>query len=138
DAAVFARYFDTKSEKLGDDFRGYIFKNQTQINKGNLQQIVKKFGDDNKAPIPFVLDPDGKLKAKILADRDLCNQVGLQHTPTIFIVGNGGDAPPPMEVTDRSQMGSMIEDMQQKAKPVAGSAAAKKKSAPTEAQKKAN
>src|ERR1700686_101638 len=25
DAAVFARYFDTKSQKLGDDFRGYIF-----------------------------------------------------------------------------------------------------------------
>ena len=29
DAAVFARYFDTKSQKLGDDFRGYIYKNQT-------------------------------------------------------------------------------------------------------------
>jgi len=31
DAAVYARYFDTKSQKLGDDFRGYIYKNQTQI-----------------------------------------------------------------------------------------------------------
>src|SRR5436305_14956054 len=27
DAAVFARFFDTKSEKLGNDFRGYIYQN---------------------------------------------------------------------------------------------------------------
>src|SRR5215467_6894533 len=27
DAAILARYFDTKSEKLGQDFRGYIFQN---------------------------------------------------------------------------------------------------------------
>src|SRR5690242_5320556 len=33
DAAVYARYFDTKSEKLGDDFRGYIYQNQPQIDK---------------------------------------------------------------------------------------------------------
>ncbi|HEX3585779.1 MAG TPA: thioredoxin domain-containing protein, partial [Candidatus Angelobacter sp.] len=71
DAAVFARYFDTKSQKLGEDFRGYIFKNQTQIDKQNLRQYVDKFANDNKAPVPFVLDPDGQLKAKIIADRDL-------------------------------------------------------------------
>src|SRR5438445_9372608 len=43
DAAVFARYFDTKSEKLGDDFRAYIFKNQSLIDKSNLRQYVDKF-----------------------------------------------------------------------------------------------
>src|SRR5947209_13378573 len=53
DAAVFARYFDSKSEKLGDDFRGYIFKNQNQIDKSNLRQYVQKFADDNKTPLPF-------------------------------------------------------------------------------------
>src|SRR5262249_58109389 len=30
DAAIWARYFDTKSEKLGNDFRGYIYRNQVQ------------------------------------------------------------------------------------------------------------
>src|SRR5262245_32369589 len=35
DAAVYARYFDTKSEKLGNDFRGYIYQNQPQITKDN-------------------------------------------------------------------------------------------------------
>src|ERR1700756_5718607 len=81
DAAVFARYFDTKSQKLGEDFRGYIYKNQTQIDKQNLRQYVDKFASENKSPIPFVLDPDGQLKAKIIADRNLGSQIGLQHTP---------------------------------------------------------
>src|SRR5215470_10375515 len=30
EAAIWARYFDTKSEKLGNDFRGYIYRNQVQ------------------------------------------------------------------------------------------------------------
>jgi protein-disulfide isomerase len=115
DAAVFARYFDTKSQKLGEDFRGYIYKNQTQIDKQNLRQYVDKFANDNKAPIPFVLDPDGQLKAKIIADRTLGTQIGLQHTPTIFVIGNGGPATPPIEIDDYSKIGQAVEEMLQKA-----------------------
>lgn len=117
DAAVFARYFDTKSEKLGNDFRGYIFKNQPQITKDNLRQYVDKFGNDNKAPLPFAPDPEGKLKDKVIADRTLGTQIGLQHTPTIFVVGDGGPATPPVEVNDRSQLGQIVQDMLAKAPP---------------------
>jgi protein-disulfide isomerase len=117
DAAVFARYFDTKSQKLGDDFRGYIFQNQQQINKQNLRQYVDKFGSDNKAPLPFVIDPEGKLKEKVIADRNMGNQIGLAHTPTIFIIGNGGAATPAVEVDDRGKLGEIIEDMLQKTTP---------------------
>lgn len=119
DAAVFARYFDTKSQKLGEDFRGYIFKNQTQIDKQNLRQYVDKFASDNKAPIPFVLDPDGQLKAKILADRDMGTKLGLQHTPTIFVIGNGGAATPPVEIDDYSKISQTVAEMLQKAPPAA-------------------
>ncbi|HKV91183.1 MAG TPA: thioredoxin domain-containing protein [Candidatus Angelobacter sp.] len=122
DAAVFARYFDTKSEKLGNDFRGYIFKNQTEINKGNLRQYVEKFGNDNKVPLPFAPDPEGKLKDKVIADRDLGTQIGLQHTPTIFVVGDGGPATPAVEVNDRSQLGQIVDDMLAKAPPARGAA----------------
>jgi protein-disulfide isomerase len=115
DAAVFARYFDTKSQKLGEDFRGYIYKNQPQIDKQNLRQYVDKFANDNKTPIPFVLDPDGQLKAKIIADRTLGTQIGLQHTPTIFVIGNGGPATPPIEIDDYSKIGQAVETMLQKA-----------------------
>jgi protein-disulfide isomerase len=132
DAAVFARYFDTKSQKLGDDFRAYIFKNQTQIDKQNLRQFVDKFANDNKTPIPFVLDPDGQLKGKVIADRDLGNKIGLQHTPTIFVIGNGGASTPPVEVDDFSKIGQTVEDMLQKAP----AAAPAKKAAPKKATTK--
>lgn len=115
DAAVYARYFDTKSQKLGDDFRGYIYTNQTQIDKTNLRQYVEKFANENKAPLPFVLDPAGQLKAKVVADRDLGNQIGLKGTPLIFVVGNGGAATPPVEVSDYSKLGQTVEDMLKKA-----------------------
>ena len=71
DAAVYARYFDTKSEKLGDEFRGYIFQNQPQITKQNLRDYAAKFGNDHNEPLPFAVDPEGKLKDKINADRTL-------------------------------------------------------------------
>jgi protein-disulfide isomerase len=137
DAAVFARYFDTKSEKLGDDFRGYIFQNQPQIDKQNLRQWVDKFASTNNSPIPFVLDPDGQFKNKIQADRQMGNQIGLQHTPTIFVVGNGGAATPAVEVEDRTKLGQIIEDMLQKAPaaPAAKKPAAKKTTAKKAAKK---
>lgn len=115
DAAVYARFFDTKSQKLGDDFRGYIFKSQINITAQNLRQFVQKFADDNKVPLPFAIDPSGSLKQKVLDDQTLGQQIGLQHTPTIFVVGNGGAATPFVEVTDRAQLAQIIEDMQRKA-----------------------
>jgi protein-disulfide isomerase len=117
DAAVFARYFDSKSEKLGVDFRGYIYQNQPQITKQNLRQYADKFANDNKSPLPFAVDPEGKLKDKIIADRDLGTQIGLQHTPTIFVVGNGGAATPAVEVEDRTKLDQIIEDMLAKTTP---------------------
>jgi protein-disulfide isomerase len=135
DAAVFARYFDSKSEKLGDDFRGYIFQNQQQIDKGNLRQYVDKFASDHKTPVPFVLDPEGQFKAKILADREMGTQMGLQHTPTIFVIGNGGAATPAVEVEDRTKLDQIIEDMLQKAPAPAAKKPAAKKAAKKTAKK---
>ena len=134
DAAVYARYFDTKSQQLGNDFRGYIYKNQQQIDKQNLRQWVDKFAGDNKAPLPFVFDPDGQLRAKVIADRDMGNQIGLQHTPTIFVIGNGGAATPPIEVDDYSKLDQFIEEMLQKSPAPASTPA--KKAAPKKAPAK--
>jgi protein-disulfide isomerase len=128
-AAVLARFFDTKSQKLGDDYRGYIYKNQQQIvDEGTLQQFTQKFADDNKVPLPFAVDPDGKLTEKVKEDRLLGQKIGLEHTPTIFVVGNGATASPFVEVVDRDQLSQIIEDMLKKAGPAtpAKSAPAKK------------
>src|SRR5262249_52070668 len=70
DAAVYARFFDTQSQKLGNDFRGYIYQNQPQINAGNLRQYVEKFANDNHVALPVAVDPQGKLKAEVQADRE--------------------------------------------------------------------
>src|SRR5215469_1602564 len=115
EAAVYARYFDTKSEKLGNDFRGYIYQNQPQISPENLHQYIQRFADQNKVPLPFAVDPQGKLKEKIQTDYALGQRIGLEHTPTIFVVGNGGPATPFVEVVNRDQLTQIIEDMQQKA-----------------------
>ncbi len=132
DAAVYARFFDTKSEKTGDDFRGYIFQNQPNITRDNLRQYVQKFADDNKVPLPFAIDPEGKLKDKVKADYALGQQIGLEHTPTIFVIGRGGPSTPFVEVVDREKLSQIIEDMQKKA----GSAApAKATPAATRARK---
>ncbi|HEY2498462.1 MAG TPA: thioredoxin domain-containing protein [Candidatus Angelobacter sp.] len=135
DAAVYARYFDSKSEKLGDDFRGFIFQNQPQIDKQNLRQFVDKFATQNNTAVPFVLDPGDQFKGKVLADRQLGTQIGLQHTPTIFIVGNGGPATPAVEVDDRSKLDQIIEDTLSKAPASTKKTPAKKASTKKTAKK---
>lgn len=115
DAAVYARFFDTKSQKLGDEFRGYIYQNQPNITPDNLRQYVQKFADDNKVPLPFAIDPEGKLKEKVKTDYALGQRIGLEHTPTIFVLGQGAVSSPFVEVVDRDQLSQIIEDMQKKA-----------------------
>ncbi len=104
EAAINARYFDTKSQKLGDDYRLYIFANQNSITKGNLRGITEKWAEDHKIVLPFVLDPSGELSAKVEADRQLGARIPLDHTPTIYIVNDSGRGMPVVEVTDLSQL----------------------------------
>lgn len=115
DAAVYARYFDTKSQQIGNDFRGFMYQNQPNVTRDNLRQFVQKFADDNKVPLPFNIDPDGKLKAKVQADYDLGQRINLEHTPTIFVIGQGASSTPFVEVVDRAKLSEYIEDMQKQA-----------------------
>lgn len=114
EAAIFARLFDESSEKIGNDFRGYIYRNQSLITKANLRQYVDKFASDNKVPVPFAVDADGKLKAKILADRDLGTQLGIQGTPAIYVVGTGGA---PAAVTQYDKLDQVVQEMLAKSPP---------------------
>ncbi len=124
EAAVDARYFDTKSQKLGDDFRGYIYENQPNITMQNLHDYVQKFGDEHQTPLPFAVDPEGKLKEKIEADRSLGEKAGLVHTPTVFVIGRANGPTPFVEVTDMDKLGQEIENMKQKVGPAAPAKAA--------------
>jgi protein-disulfide isomerase len=110
EAAVLANWFEKQSPKLGTDFRMYIFKNQPLITPGNLRQFADKFAAEHSQQLPFVIDPNGELTAKINADKALGQRVGIEHTPTIYIVTN---TKPAIEVVDRTQLFPMIERVKQ-------------------------
>ncbi len=85
-AAIIARYFDQTSKDMGNQFRDYMFANQTQINPDNLRRYADTFAASRKMALPFVIDPQGKLAALITEDKNLGQKIGLDHTPTIYIV----------------------------------------------------
>ncbi|HUA91974.1 MAG TPA: thioredoxin domain-containing protein [Terracidiphilus sp.] len=87
DAAVRARWFDMKSKALGDEYRDEVFANQPSIyNVVALNQFTQKFAQSHGISLPFAFDPQGKLEAAVQADTDLGRRMGIDATPTIFIV----------------------------------------------------
>jgi protein-disulfide isomerase len=110
-AAVFARYFDTHSKQLGNEFRDYVFENQLEINLQNLRSFAEKFAAARKIDLPFVIDPQGKLAAQVNADRDLGKAIKLDHTPTVYIVSSRNPSKPYIEVKDNNQLYSTIDAM---------------------------
>ena len=120
EAAVWARYFDKTSADLGNEFRKFIYANQTQITRDNLQQWAQKFAAENKTDVPSEKDPDAKLSALVKADYLLGQRIGVEHTPTIWVVGNSGVSQPLVEeVKVREKLEQMMNDMAGKAQPVA-------------------
>ena len=111
-AAVIAHYFDTQSKDLGNQFRDYIFQHQPEITPDNLQSFAQRFAVEHKTDLPFVVDPQGKLAAEVNADKELGRKVGIQHTPTIYVVSSRNPARPFIEVTDTSQLFQLIEAVQ--------------------------
>ena len=111
-AAVYARWFDTKSKQLGDDYRDYIFANQISIETpGQLTQITRQIRRrSRRLALPFAVDPQGQLAALVNADYALGQRVGIEHTPTIWVVLAGGKNPPWVEITDRSKLYQIIDE----------------------------
>jgi protein-disulfide isomerase len=111
DAAILARYFDTHSVKVGNEFRDAVFANQIDITPQNLRAFADKFASEHKVDLPFVVDPQGELAAKVNADRTLGNRVGIDHTPTVYIVTDKASGTPFVEVKDNTQLFQIIDSM---------------------------
>jgi protein-disulfide isomerase len=111
EAAVDARWFDKKSKRLGDEFRDAVFAAQPTIHsQDDLNAFAHKFAADHKLAFPFVVDPQGRLAQLVKADSDLGQSVGVQHTPTIWVVTNRTSGAPFVEVVDRSKLHGLIEE----------------------------
>jgi len=132
DAAVLARFFDTKSKKMGDEFRDYIFQNQEQVTRETLRLYAERFAAERKVNLPFAVDPRGELARKVKADYALGQAINIQHTPTIYVVSNKESGTPFVEVVDRTNLYAMIDKMKSEAVPVPASASksTKKSSSP--------
>jgi protein-disulfide isomerase len=119
DAAVWARYFDKTSADMGNEFRKFMYANQIQVTRDNLPQWVQKFAAENKTAVPSDKDPDGKLADLVKADYLLGQRIGVEHTPTIWVVSNSGVSAPLVEdVKVGEKLGKMIEEMLSGAQPV--------------------
>jgi protein-disulfide isomerase len=109
-AAINARFFDTKGQKMGSDYRDYIFANQRSIETPDqLRDWTQKFAQSRGVALPFAIDPMGKFAAQVQADIDLGRRIGVDQTPTIWIVASGTHAAPFVEVVDRSKLYQLID-----------------------------
>lgn len=111
-AAINARWFDQKGgKKLGDEYRDAVFSNQTGFGEdpARLRQFTEKFAADHKIELPFAMDPQGKLAAEVKADYALGQRIGIEHTPTIWIVTANSKGAPFIEVVDRNKLYQLID-----------------------------
>ncbi|MDR3792498.1 MAG: thioredoxin domain-containing protein [Terracidiphilus sp.] len=109
-AAVNARWFDLKSKKLGEDYRGYIFSNQRSIDTpAALANYTQTFAKSHGIAFPFAVDPQGKLSAAVKADYALGQRIGVEHTPTIWVVTAGSKGAPFIEILDRTKLYQILD-----------------------------
>ena len=109
-AAVNARWFDLKSKALGDEYRDAVFSNQPQIT--SLQILVDfttKFAQSKGIAMPFAIDPQGKLASLVKADYALGQRIGIEHTPTIWVVTASTKTAPFVEVVDRTKLFQLLD-----------------------------
>jgi protein-disulfide isomerase len=111
DAAVNARFFDTKSKALGDEYRDLVFASQPSLANSSdlLRQLTQSFAEKHKITLPFAVDPQGKLAAVVKADYALGQKIGIEHTPTIWVVTADSKGSPFVEVVDRSRLYQIID-----------------------------
>jgi protein-disulfide isomerase len=112
EASTIAHYFRAKStpkNPLETKFRMYIYENQSAITAQNLRSYVDKFALANSTTVPFVVDPQGKFAAEVRAAKDKGIAINIQHTPTIYVVTAKTTGTPFVEVVNRNDLFSMID-----------------------------
>jgi protein-disulfide isomerase len=107
DAAITARYLQDKvSPQIAEQFRRDVFANQNSIaSKDDLNAFTRKWFQSHGQQMPFVMDPNGLFAAEVQADYTLGERIGLQHTPSIFVLAPHGWT----QVVDVTQLYSVID-----------------------------
>lgn len=112
-AAVNAKWFDSKGKGLGDEYRNDVFANQESIEtKQDLTNFTQKFAQQHGIQMPFVLDPQGKFTAEVKANMAVGDRMGIHETPTAFVVTNHSYH----QVMDFNKLYSMLDQAEAEAK----------------------
>jgi len=85
------------SKQLGKIFRDTLAP--TRDHAPTLRAFAEKFATGHKVELPFAVDPQGKLAEGINQDK-IWPAVGINHTPTIYVVSTRPRASPFVEVVD--------------------------------------
>jgi protein-disulfide isomerase len=110
-AAVNARWFDLKSKALGDEYRDAVFSNQPSITTPDvLRDFTTKFAQSKGIALPFAMDPQGQLAALVKGDYALGQRIGIEHTPTIWVVTANSKGAPFVEVVDRTKLSQLLDE----------------------------
>jgi protein-disulfide isomerase len=123
DAAITARYLQDKvSPATAEEFRGAVFAAQTSIaSKEDLDNFTRRFFQQHKINMPFVMDPAGLFSAEVQADYTLGERIGITQTPTVWVVSQKQW----VQVTDMNQLYATIDAVQEQvAQSTPGKAAA--------------
>jgi protein-disulfide isomerase len=130
-AALNARWFDTKSKALGDEYRDEVFASQASIyNLNALRSFTDKFCASHHVALPFAVDPQGTLRGLMDADKALGERLGINATPSIWVVTANSKGAPYIEVRNVEQelyriIDQALADTAQAARPAAKKATAK-------------
>jgi protein-disulfide isomerase len=106
-AAINARYLQDKvSPGKAEEYRRDVFANQNSIaSKDDLAGFTRKWFQTHSLQMPFVMDPNGLFAAEVQADYRLGERIGLEHTPSIFVLAPDGWT----QVTDVTQLYTVID-----------------------------
>jgi protein-disulfide isomerase len=107
DAAITARYLQDKvSPELAEQYRLDVFAAQASINsREDLQNFTLSWFRKHGKTAPFALGPDSLFGLEVQADQRLGERMGVQHTPTIIVLGPHGW----VQVVDVSQLYAVID-----------------------------
>lgn len=103
-AAVWARYFQSLSQDTGAEFRDYIFANQADIQPNTLRGVVQRFAADRRVPLPDPATALEQFERQVAEDIALGRQIGIQRTPTVYVVSAAALRAPPREVFDEDDL----------------------------------
>jgi len=80
-------FFDQTSKETGNQFRDLHVLEPDANQSGQPATLCWTHSPrPARCALPFVVDPQGKLAAQVSGKTRACQRIGLDHTPTIYIV----------------------------------------------------